>query len=64
MTDKVDGFMRSLKHDRKDEVQIVRELVLTADPRLSEQIKWNAPNFGIDGDDRMTFRLQPETGCN
>jgi len=59
VTDKVDDFMRSLKHDRKDEVQIVRELVLTADPRLSEQIKWNAPSFGIDGDDRMTFRLQP-----
>jgi len=52
-------FMRDLTHARKEDVENVRELILSADERLSEQIKWNAPSFGIGGDDRMTFRLQP-----
>jgi hypothetical protein len=40
-------------------VEAVREIILSAHPGLTEQIKWNAPSFGIDGDDRITFRLQP-----
>ena len=37
----------------------MREIILSAHPGITEQIKWNAPSFCIDGDDRITFRLQP-----
>jgi hypothetical protein len=55
----VQAFLRGLKHGRKDEVEAVREIILSAHPGITEQIKWNAPSFCIDGDDRITFRLQP-----
>jgi hypothetical protein len=40
-------------------VEAVREIILSTHSGINEQIKWNAPSFGIDGDDRITFRLQP-----
>jgi hypothetical protein len=40
-------------------VEAVREIILSAHPGITERIKWNAPSFCIDGDDRITFRLQP-----
>jgi hypothetical protein len=55
----VQAFLHGLEHGRKDEVEAVREIILSAHPGITEQIKWNAPSFGIDGDDRITFRLQP-----
>lgn len=55
----VTEFLQRLKHGRKGEVQAIRELILSADPKISEHIKWNAPSFCIEGDDRITFRLQP-----
>ena len=55
----VQAFLRGLKHARKDEVEAVREIILSAHPGITERIKWNAPSFCIDGDDRITFRLQP-----
>ena len=33
--------------------------MLSADDRLAESIKWNAPNYGIGGEDRITMRIQP-----
>lgn len=33
--------------------------ILQAEPDLTEQIKWNAPSFGRDGVDRITFNLRP-----
>jgi hypothetical protein len=55
----VQAFLQGLQHGRKDEVEAVREIILSAHPGITEQIKWNAPSFCIDGDDRITFRLQP-----
>jgi hypothetical protein len=55
----VQAFLQGLQHGRKDEVEAVREIILSAHPGITEQVKWNAPSFCIDGDDRITFRLQP-----
>jgi hypothetical protein len=55
----VQAFLQGLQHSRKDEVEAVREIILSAHPGITEQIKWNAPSYCIDGDDRITFRLQP-----
>ncbi|MGI6543554.1 MAG: DUF1801 domain-containing protein [Limnochordia bacterium] len=58
-TPDVAAFMQALKHSRKDEIEAVRAVILAADGNITEHIKWNAPSFCIDGDDRITFRLQP-----
>jgi hypothetical protein len=55
----VTAFMSSLDHPRKAEIEALRRLVLSADPRLREQIKWNAPSFAVT-DDLVTLRLYPQ----
>ncbi len=55
----VDEFLSMLVHSRKAEVERVTAIILSAGPTLTQQVKWNAPSFCHDGDDRITFRLQP-----
>ena len=55
----VDEYMAGLVHRRKDQVERMRAAILAADPGLTETVKWNAPSFIYDGEDRVTFRLQP-----
>jgi hypothetical protein len=55
----VDDFLRELDHARRPEVEHLRQAILAAAPELTERIKWNAPSFCVDGDDRVTFRLRP-----
>ncbi len=45
----VDEFMQALEHPFKAEVQAVREIILGVDPRITEQVKWNAPSFSYKG---------------
>jgi hypothetical protein len=48
-----------LDHTRKAEVLALRELIREAVPGLTENIKWNAPNYGRGDADRITMRLHP-----
>ncbi|MBX7106532.1 MAG: DUF1801 domain-containing protein [Gemmataceae bacterium] len=41
----VDEYLRLLDHQRKAEIEAVREAILAADPAVAEGIKWNAPSF-------------------
>lgn len=56
----VDAFMALLEHPRKAEIEVVRGLILSADPRIKESVKWNAPSFAM-ADHFATFKLRPET---
>ncbi|MBS2967882.1 DUF1801 domain-containing protein [Metabacillus sp. KIGAM252] len=51
-------FMISLEHPLKKEIEEVRSIILAACGRLTEHIKWNAPSFCINGEDRITFNLR------
>lgn len=55
----VEEFLADLDHPRKAEILQLRKAILEASPGVTEQVKWNAPSFCVDGDDRVTFRLQP-----
>ena len=55
----VEDFLAELPHPRKVEIEELRAAILGADQAIGEQVKWNAPSFGVDGDDGITFRLQP-----
>jgi hypothetical protein len=55
----VTEFVTGLAHTRKDEIHQLRDVVLAADVPLVEHVKWNAPSYCSNGDDRITFRLQP-----
>lgn len=41
----VDGFLATLVHTQKDVVEAVRAVILKADKRMLERVKWNAPSF-------------------
>jgi hypothetical protein len=53
----VDKFLEELEHPLKELVQRVRLAILAEDAEITEHIKWNAPSFCIDGDDRVTMNL-------
>lgn len=41
----VDAFLATLEHPFKREVELLRALVLAADPSVADGIKWNAPSY-------------------
>lgn len=46
---KVDAWFESYDNPQKDLVQAVRETILKADARITEDIKWQAPTFIYKG---------------
>jgi len=54
----VDEFMAGLEHPLKPQIEALRAVILGADPRINESIKWNAPSFFIE-EHFATFRLRP-----
>ena len=64
MTSSADEYMSALDHSRKDEVEALRRVIVDACPELVEHVKWNAPSYQIDGDDRITMRLKPGWACS
>lgn len=55
----IDAFLAELEHPRRDDILRVRAAILDAEPALTESVKWNAPNFLLNGQDRATFRVRP-----
>lgn len=45
----VDGWFESYDNPMKPVVQRVREVILAADPRMLECIKWKSPTFTYEG---------------
>ncbi|MBD79528.1 MAG: hypothetical protein CL840_11475 [Crocinitomicaceae bacterium] len=45
----VDNYLEKLSHPLNAEIQRVREIILNADQRMEETIKWSAPTFMYKG---------------
>jgi Domain of unknown function (DU1801). len=60
--DQVIHFLADLDHPYKREIEHVRQIILSADDQLTEHIKWNAPSFCVNGEDRITFNLHGKEG--
>lgn len=41
----VDAFFAKLRHPHAAAFKAIREIILDADPRIAEGIKWNVPSF-------------------
>lgn len=55
----VTSFLDKQNHPLRPEIEKLRVLILTAVPGLTENIKWNGPNY-VDGDaDRITVKIHP-----
>lgn len=56
---KVEDYLATIEHSRKDEIIALRVAILKSSKGISEHIKWNAPSFCWKGEDRVTMRLHP-----
>lgn len=57
----MEAFIRSLAHPREAEIFAIRAILLAADPRIAESIKWNAPSFSTT-EHFATFHLRGKSG--
>lgn len=44
-TEKVTAFIAKLENPLKDEINAIREIILNASDKITEDIKWSAPSF-------------------
>jgi hypothetical protein len=59
MNKEVSSFLDELNHPFRNEIDELRKCILEANSDLTENIKWNGPNYSIHGEDRITMRVQP-----
>lgn len=55
-------FIDNLDDGKREQVELLRRLIRDADPNLQERIKWNAPSYVLDGEDRLTFNIINKEG--
>lgn len=58
----LDAFYAHQTGDTKAQVDALRQVILSAEPRLAETLKWNAPNFVFEGEDRLTVNVMNKEG--
>lgn len=59
LSSEVTALLESLNHPLRKEIDKLRHIILTADNTLTENVKWNGPNYRVETDDRITMRVQP-----
>lgn len=57
----VTEFLNELNHPFKNEIEELRDYILASNKDLTENIKWNAPNYCFENEDRLTMRIHPIT---
>jgi hypothetical protein len=55
----VTEFLDMQNHPFRKEIDELRVNILTAITELTENIKWNGPNYCFENEDRITMRIQP-----
>jgi hypothetical protein len=51
----VEEYLASLTSEQREVVDVLRAMALNAGAGVTEHIKWNAPSFCVNGDDRITL---------
>ncbi len=58
----VEDFINDLEDAKRLQVETLREIILKTAPHLEEHIKWNAPSYVLNGEDRITFNTMNKQG--
>ena len=61
LNSEVTTFLDELNHSLRNEIEALRICILSTNDNLTENIKWNGPNYCFDNEDRITMRVQPPT---
>ena len=59
LNSEVTNFLDELNHPFRKEIEQLRNLILTANNNLTENIKWNGPNYTFNNQDFLTMRINP-----
>jgi hypothetical protein len=59
--ERVSQFLDELNHPLRREIDLLRNYILSSNEKLTENIKWNGPNYCFDNQDIITMRIQPPT---
>ena len=59
LSSEVSEFLDGLNHPFRKEIEKLRLIILNATNDLTENIKWNGPNYCYGEADRITMRIQP-----
>lgn len=59
MNKDVTAFVNAQNHPLANEINLLREIILSCDKNFSENIKWNGPNYVYNGEDRITMKINP-----
>jgi hypothetical protein len=57
----VTKFLDEQNHPFRKEIEALRTIILEANDKITENVKWNGPNYGVNSEDRITMRIQPPT---
>lgn len=55
----VTAFLDEMNHPLRAEIEKLRLLILESVAGLTENIKWNGPNYSLEDQDRITMKIQP-----
>ncbi|MGV6861346.1 MAG: DUF1801 domain-containing protein [Putridiphycobacter sp.] len=55
----VSEFLNKLNNPLRDEIENLRHIIINAINGLTENIKWNGPNYCYENNDRITMKIQP-----
>lgn len=58
----LEAFYAGQSGDTRTQVEAIRQIIMAAEPQLTEKLKWNAPNFVFEGEDRLTLNLMNKEG--
>ena len=61
LNSEVTDFLNEQKHPFRKEIEELRNYILSSNSALTENIKWNGPNYCFHNEDRITMRIQPPT---
>ena len=59
----LEEFLNDLNEDKRQQVDTLRDLIINTAPQLEEHIKWSAPSYVLNGEDRITFNLMNKEGA-
>lgn len=55
----VTKFLDDLHHPLRAEIEQLRVIILNVNGKITENIKWNGPNYCFENEDRITMKIQP-----
>lgn len=59
LNEEVTAFLDLHNHPLRKEIERLRTIILSANEQLTENIKWNGPNYCYANEDRISMRVNP-----